>query len=55
VPELSYWTVLCPQVVGAADAGTAEAAANAKARARVILVNMIFLLVGKPGMASPTR
>jgi hypothetical protein len=37
--------VLCPQVVGAADAGTAETAASAKARARVIFVNMIFFLV----------
>jgi hypothetical protein len=39
--------VLDPQVLGPADAGTAEMTANAKARARVILVNIVILLVWK--------
>jgi hypothetical protein len=44
--------VLDPQVVGPADAGTAWIAANKNARARVILVNMVDLLVLKPEAAS---
>ena len=45
MPELSYCIVLCPQVVGAAEAGTADMRANAKARAKTILVDMVILLV----------
>ena len=48
MPELSYCMVLDPQVLGPADAGTAEMTANAKARARVILVNIVILLVWRP-------
>ena len=48
MPELSYCIVLDPHVLGLADAGTAEMTANAKARARVILVNIVILLVWKP-------
>ena len=44
MPELSYCIVLCPQVVGAADAGTAQVTAIAKARAKAIL-DMVILLV----------
>ena len=51
-PELSYWNVLDPQVEGPADAGTAWTTANANARAKVIRVNMVFLLVLKPELAS---
>jgi hypothetical protein len=52
VPELSYCIVLYPQVLGPADAGTALPTASANARARVILVNMLILLVWKPEVAS---
>ena len=50
---MSYCMVLDPQVLGPADAGTAEMTANAKARARVILVNIVLvniviLLVWRP-------
>jgi hypothetical protein len=45
VPELSYCIVLCPQVLGAAEAGTALLMAKASATASVILDNMIVLLV----------
>jgi hypothetical protein len=51
-PELSYWKVLDPQVVGPADAGTAWTTANANARARTVLVNMAILLMSKPEAAS---
>ena len=51
-PELSYWNVPAPQVEGPADAGTAWMTANANARARAILVNMVILLVLKPEAAS---
>jgi hypothetical protein len=40
--------VLDPQVLGPADAGAAWMTANANARARTVLVNMIILLVTKP-------
>ena len=52
MPELSYCIVLYPQVLGSADAGTAWLTANASARARVILLNMVILLVWKPEVAS---
>ena len=52
MPELSYCIVPYPHVLGPADAGTAELTANANARARVILLNMVILLVLKPEMAS---
>ena len=54
MPELSYCIVLCPQVVGAAEAGTADMRANAKARAKTILVDMVILLV-RAGIGSPMR
>ena len=44
--------MLDPQVEGPADAGTAWMTANANARAKVILVNMVILLVFKPEAAS---
>jgi hypothetical protein len=47
-PDPSYWNVLNPQVLGPADAGTACMTANANARARTVLANMIILLVTKP-------
>jgi hypothetical protein len=47
--------VLDPQVVGPADAGTAWMIANASARARIALVDMIVLLVSKPEAASADR
>ena len=52
MPELSYCMVLYPQVLGPADAGAAKPTASANARARVILVNMLILLVWKPEAAS---
>ena len=44
--------MLNPQVLGPADAGTAWMTANANARARTVLVNMIILLMSKPEAAS---
>ena len=44
--------MLDPQVVGPADAGTAWMTANASARARITLVDMIVLLLSKPEAAS---
>jgi hypothetical protein len=52
VPELSYCIVPYPHVLGPADAGTAELTANANAKVRVILLNMVILLVWKPEVAS---
>jgi ABC-type uncharacterized transport system permease subunit len=49
VPELSYCGALYPQVLGPADAGMADMTANASARVRVILLNMMILLVLKAG------
>src|SRR5712691_163970 len=43
-PELSYWKPTLPQVCGSADAGTVAMTANARARASVILVIMVFNL-----------
>jgi hypothetical protein len=51
VPELSYCIVPYPHVLGPADAGTAALTANANARARVILLNMVILLAWKPEVA----
>ena len=51
MPELSYCIVPYPHVLGPADAGTAALTANANARARVILLNMVILLVWKPEVA----
>jgi hypothetical protein len=49
VPELSYCGVLYPQVLGPADAGTADMTANASTTVRAILLNMMILLVLKAG------